>query len=135
MLDQTQTFSLAHCPIYVGMSLFCVGLWLKEVSKKIEQWLLQPFHSIYYDLSNLCKSVCGKRYRYLKGLIILVVLMKYRFWLFPANWTKKNSICILLISISNFSFALYQKLNFSEPIRIEYSSNIFKCINIYKIRV
>ena len=39
LTDQTQTFSLAHCPIYAGMFLFFAESRLKKVNKKIEQWV------------------------------------------------------------------------------------------------
>ena len=37
LIDQTQTFSLAHFPIFAGMFLFCAGSRSKKVKKKIEQ--------------------------------------------------------------------------------------------------
>ena len=37
--DHTQTFSLAHCPIYARVFLFCAGSRLKKVNKKIDQWI------------------------------------------------------------------------------------------------
>ena len=48
LIDQTLTFSLAHCPIYAGMFLFCAGSRLKKVNKKIERWV-QPFSWINFD--------------------------------------------------------------------------------------
>ena len=33
LIDQTQKFSLAHCPIYAGMFLFCAGSRLKSEQK------------------------------------------------------------------------------------------------------
>jgi len=38
LIDQTQTFLLAHCSICAGMCLFCSGSPLKKVNKKIKQW-------------------------------------------------------------------------------------------------
>ena len=43
LIDQTQTFSLAHCPIYAEMFLFGAGSRLKKGNKKIE-------HIDYYIL-------------------------------------------------------------------------------------
>ena len=34
LVDQTKTFSLAHCPIYAGMFVFCAGSRLKKSEQK-----------------------------------------------------------------------------------------------------
>ena len=39
LIDQIETFSLAHYPICAETFLFCAGSQLKKVNKKIEQWV------------------------------------------------------------------------------------------------
>ena len=38
LIDQTQTFSLAFCPIYTTMLLFCTWLKLKKKNKQTKGW-------------------------------------------------------------------------------------------------
>ena len=49
LIDQTQTFSLAHRPIYVGLLLFCGGSRLKKVNKKDRTMSFKIILSIKYD--------------------------------------------------------------------------------------
>ena len=49
LIDKTQTFSLAHCPIHAGMFLFCAGSTLKKVIKKIEQWVSEKEKGLKHD--------------------------------------------------------------------------------------
>ena len=50
LIDQSQTFSMARCPIYAGMFLFCAGSRSKKVNKRLEQWVSKPLPPINYDL-------------------------------------------------------------------------------------